>query len=178
MDRNLGASQVATSMADDQAYGDLYQWGRLADGHQSRTSPTTPTLSINDTPGHGSFITANSNPRDWLSSQNTNLWQGVAGINNPCPAGFRLPTETEWNTERLSWSSQDYNGAYASPLKLVRAGYRDSGDGTLNTAGSNGFYWSSTVYGSSSLSLYFGSGVATNLFNYRANGLSVRCLKD
>ncbi|MDO5968527.1 hypothetical protein Q4Q35_01790, partial [Flavivirga aquimarina] len=41
MDRNLGASQVATSSNDADAYGDLYQWGRAADGHESRTSSTT-----------------------------------------------------------------------------------------------------------------------------------------
>ncbi|MFZ1451482.1 MAG: hypothetical protein WAT20_02205, partial [Ferruginibacter sp.] len=41
MDRNLGASRVATSSTDDLAYGDLYQWGRLTDGHQNRTSGTT-----------------------------------------------------------------------------------------------------------------------------------------
>ena len=32
MDRNLGASQVATSSTDAASYGDLYQWGRAADG--------------------------------------------------------------------------------------------------------------------------------------------------
>jgi hypothetical protein len=37
MDRNLGASQVATSSTDPASYGDLYQWGRPADGHQIRT---------------------------------------------------------------------------------------------------------------------------------------------
>lgn len=33
MDRNLGASQVATSSTDANSYGDLYQWGRAKDGH-------------------------------------------------------------------------------------------------------------------------------------------------
>jgi hypothetical protein len=56
MDRNLGASQVATSSTDVNAYGDLYQWGRGADGHQCRTSPTTTFLSSTDQPGHGDFI--------------------------------------------------------------------------------------------------------------------------
>ncbi|MCX8486231.1 MAG: hypothetical protein ORN53_03470, partial [Crocinitomicaceae bacterium] len=32
MDRNLGASQVATSSNDAASYGDLYQWGRATDG--------------------------------------------------------------------------------------------------------------------------------------------------
>ncbi len=46
MDRNLGASQAATSITDALAYGDLYQWGRCADGHQSRTSGTKATNAI------------------------------------------------------------------------------------------------------------------------------------
>jgi hypothetical protein len=31
VDRNLGASQVATSSTDPVSYGNSYQWGRLAD---------------------------------------------------------------------------------------------------------------------------------------------------
>lgn len=178
MDRNLGASRVATSMTDAEAYGDLYQWGRLSDGHQIRTSPTTSTLSSTDVPGYGSFITVGSSPYDWRSPQNDNLWQGVSGANNPCPAGFRLPTDVELDTERLSWSIQDYNGAFASSLKLVPAGFRALFDGTLYDAGSRGHYWSSTVSGSDGRDLHFTSG-STYMLNYnRAYGFSVRCLKD
>ncbi len=92
MDRNLGATQVATSSTDTNSYGDLYQWGRRSDGHQCRTSPTTSTLSSIDQPAHGSFIVAPNSPYDWRSPQNNNLWQGVNGINNPCPSGYRFPT--------------------------------------------------------------------------------------
>src|SRR5690554_5807238 len=145
MDRNLGASQVATSSTDAAAYGDLYQWGRAADGHESRTSVTTSTLATSDTPGHGNFITTNSSPNDWRNPQNDNLWQGVSGTNNPCPSGYRLPTEAEWEAERTSWSSNNEAGAFASPLKLPVAGRRDFSDGTLGDVGSGGFYWSSTV---------------------------------
>jgi hypothetical protein len=95
MDRNLGASQVATSSTDAASYGDLYQWGRRADGHQCRTSPTTATLSSVDQPAHGNFILAPNAPNDWRSPQNNNLWQGVTGVNNPCPSGYRVPTQTE-----------------------------------------------------------------------------------
>ena len=56
MDRNLGASQVATSSTDTNAYGDLYQWGRRADGHQCRNSGTINTRSSSDQPGHGNFF--------------------------------------------------------------------------------------------------------------------------
>jgi len=138
MDRNLGASQVATSSTDAGAYGDLYQWGRGADGHEKRDSETTSTLSTTDTPGHGDFITTSSSTNDWRSPQNDNLWQGVDGVNNPCPVGYRLPTESEWDAERDSWSSSNSFGAYGSPLKLPVAGYRFFDDGSLSFVGSNG----------------------------------------
>lgn len=84
MDRNLGASRAATSSTDAQAYGDLYQWGRAADGHEKRNSPTTSSLSGSDQPSHGSFILSSNSLSDWRSPQNDNLWQGVNGVNNPC----------------------------------------------------------------------------------------------
>jgi uncharacterized protein (TIGR02145 family) len=178
MDRNLGASRVATSSTDAEAYGDLYQWGRGADGHEKRNSETTSTLSSSDTPGHGKFITVNSGNYDWRSPQNNNLWQGANGINNPCPEGFRIPTAAEWNAERASWSSNNSAGAFASPLKLPVAGLRSNSIGSLYDVGSYGYYWSSTVNGASAQFLSFFSSNALMYSLYRAVGLSVRCLKD
>lgn len=178
MDRNLGASRVATSSTDPAAYGDLYQWGRLADGHQSRTSATTSTLSTTDVPGHGDFILTSGVPCNWRTPQNNSLWQGVSGINNPCPSGFRLPTETELNTERASWTSQNSAGAFGSPLKLVVAGVRNYWAGTVTGTGSWGYYWSSTVNDDvNARYLSFSSG-ASWYSSYRAWGMSVRCLQD
>jgi len=178
MDRNLGASQAATSATDANAYGDLYQWGRFADGHQCRNSATTTTLSTTNQPGHGSFIRAPYSPWDWRSPQNNNLWQGVNGVNNPCPAGYRLPTEAELNAERLSWSSNNSAGAYGSPLKLPLAGYRLYSNGSLSYVHSYGSYWSSSVSGTLSRYLYFDSSNAYMGYNGRAYGISVRCTKD
>jgi uncharacterized protein (TIGR02145 family) len=179
MDRNLGATQVATSSTDALAYGDLYQWGRGADGHQIRTSATTTTLSSSDQPGNGNFIIGSSDPYDWRSPQNTNLWQGVNGVNNPCPSGYRLPTATEWDAERISWSSNNAAGALASPLKLPLAGYRNFIDGSVASLGGAGYYWSSTVNGTDSRSLSFtsSSAIVTN-FDRRAYGNAVRCIKN
>ncbi|MGI6479932.1 MAG: hypothetical protein ACOX0M_10905 [Salinivirgaceae bacterium] len=183
MDRNLGASQVATSSTDANAYGDLYQWGRAADGHESRTSATTSTNATSAVPNDGNawdgfFITEGSSPYDWLTPQDDNLWQGVSGTNNPCPSGYRLPTEAEWEAERTSWSSNNAAGAFASPLKLPVAGSRNSSNGSLSNVGSNGSYWSSTVDGTNSRYLNFNSSNAIMGSNNRARGLSVRCLKD
>ncbi len=182
MDRNLGASQVAISSTDANSYGDLYQWGRRSDGHQCRTSPTTNTLSSVDQPGNDSFILAPIPPKDWRSPKNDNLWQGVNGVNNPCPSGYRLPTDAELNAERTSWSSNNSSSAFASPLKLSMAGFRTQSDGSLANVGSLGNYWSSTVDGTGgtggALGLSFDSSNAYMSFTSRANGYAVRCLKD
>ena len=179
MDRNLGASQVATSSTDANSYGDLYQWGRGSDGHQCRNSATNSTLSPSDQPGHGDFIIAPSSPYDWRSPQLANLWQGVNGVNNPCPSLYRLPTDAELDAERASWSPNNNSaGAFASPLKLPMAGYRDLGDGSLTSVGSYGSYWSSTFSGTDSRSFDFTSFTAIWYTSNRAYGLSVRCLKD
>jgi hypothetical protein len=61
---------------------------------------------------------------------------------------------------------------------LPVAGNRNNSDGSLNNAGSNGNYWSSTVSGTNSRNLNFNSGNANMNTNNRANGNSVRCLKD
>ncbi len=179
MDRNLGASHAATNSTDEKAYGDLYQWGRSADGHQKRTSGTTSTLSSKDMPGHGNFITSDSDTDlDWRSPQNNDLWQGANGTNNPCPPGYRLPTEAEWEEERQNWSSNDVAGAFNSPLKLPLAGFRNLINGSLCKVDSLGNYWSSTIAGTHSLSLSFESSSARIYGFYRAHGLSVRCIKD
>ncbi len=104
MDRNLGAIQAATSSTTEYAYGDLYQWGRGTDGHQIRTSTTSSTLSSSDTPGHGNFILMGGSPYDWRSPQNTNLWQGVSGVNNPCPSGYAYRNRIRCRTCKLEYT--------------------------------------------------------------------------
>lgn len=178
MDRNLGASRVALSSNDDLAYGDLYQWGRLTDGHESRTSNTTFTLSSTDVPGHGDLILLDGVPNDWRSPQNDNLWQGVHGVNNPCPSGFRLPTEEEWEAERQSWVSDDAAGAYGSPLKHTVAGMRQGNDASLFRVGERGYYMSSKVVGTNIKRFSFKSDGTYWANSLRKNAFSVRCIKN
>jgi uncharacterized protein (TIGR02145 family) len=195
MDRNLGAHRVATASFDQLSYGNSYQWGRAADGHEivvyngatqnaKGFNPTTATQSSSDTPGHGDFITSITSPIDWRSPQNNNLWQGVSGTNNPCPTGYRLPTETELNNERLSWvqapisSTNDAAGAFASPLKFPMTGWRGNNAGGHNNVGTSGVYWSSTAASTLTRRLRFDSSTtAMNTVN-RALSHSVRCIKD
>ena len=177
MDRNLGATQVATSSTDVASYGDLYQWGRNKDGHQIRTSSQTAGPVAAGTEGVN-FITSSISPYDWLTVQDNNRWQTVGEANNPCPSGYRLPTETELNNERTAFSTNNAAGAYASALKLPVAGLRNYSFGTLFYVGSNGYYWSSTVSGTSARYLNLYSSNANMSSNGRAYGFSVRCIKD
>ncbi len=181
MDRNLGASQVATSSTDAAAYGDLYQWGRKSDGHQCRNSATTTILSSTSLPVHGDFIlTPATPPYDWQSPQNTNLWQGLNGVNNPCPDGYRIPTDAELNSDKNSWSDNTYIGAFASPLKFTIGGRRDGfGAGSIMFVGSSGCYWSSSINLTNSKALNIGisgSGITTTFYRWR--GLTIRCIKN
>ena len=181
LDRNLGATQVATSSTDANSYGDLYQWGRGADGHQIRTSGVTfNVLSSTDAPDNSKFMPYPSAPPfDWRSPQNDNLWQGASGTNNPCPSGYRLPTEAELEAEHASWTGgNNVAGAFASPLKLPVSGFKMYMNGIIYGVGEGGFYWSSTVSSTNSKYLIFDSSNSGMFTNPRSSGYSVRCLKD
>jgi hypothetical protein len=134
-------------------------------------------LSSNNQPANGNFILTN-NSGDWRSTTNDNLWQGVSGVNNPCPTGYRIPTEAEWDAERRSWSSNTRAGAFASPLRLPLAGSRYRIDGSIGNAGTLGFYWSSTVNSTNSKAIEFFSNNAFMSDMERGNGYPVRCIKD
>jgi hypothetical protein len=179
MDRNLGATQVAASSTDAASYGDLYQWGRDSDGHESRTSNTIATTATSADAGHGDFILSGSGTdNNWtdFTAEDT-LWQ--SGLNDPCPAGYRIPTVIELNAERVQFNTNDAAGALLA-LKLPLAGNRSYSGNNFNNVGSEGRYWSSTVAVGSvnTQNLHFWSGNAQISDNERAYGFSVRCIKD
>lgn len=145
LDRNLGATEVAQTSSWTAAQGWLYQWGRLTDGHQIRTSTRIQQTSATDNPNSNLFFGNATTPFDWRVPQNNLLWQGVGGINNPGISGYRIPTETEWQDEINTWSSQDVDGGFNSVLKLPKTGYRTLDGSGFVQVGQQGFYWTSSV---------------------------------
>lgn len=184
MDRNLGASKVATSSYDMEAYGDLYQWGRGTDGHEKRDSETIYDLSVYDNPGHGYFIlTQSSEPGDWRSPQNNDLWQTDTAINSPCPEGFRLPTTEEFALEREEWVNHALQHALESPINFVMSGIRLFHDLGNTNFSPGACYWTSTIDGERAQSLFFSPSNPAPFDTYlgstqRAMGCSVRCIQN
>ena len=132
LDRNLGASRVCTSFNDRACYGDYYQWGRNADGHESGTGTST-RLAINVNNAGSSFILSPAYPYDWAStdsngSQRSANWSKTDG-SSVCPVGFRVPTITELSAETLDQNVTNGAAAFANFLKLPSAGVLDYSTG-------------------------------------------------
>ena len=177
MDRNLGAYRVAESATGSKAYGHLFQWGRLADGHELRYGPTTTTQSNGNEPVDGKFIIDHD---DWRATPNNSLWQGANGINNPCPEGFRIPTYAEWQDELDEWVPKIARGGYLSPLKVPLAAFRSFTDGGVGAVEGEVFYWSADPKVGTG-DAYFVSAEKTKWDGYsnsRAYGMSIRCIRN
>ena len=189
IDRNLGASRVATSSTDALAYGDYYQWGRPADGHQTKyltnnnSTGFTNTKSSTSVPSTDLWIVPLDGSNDWLNTPDNTLWTGANPANNPCPAGFRIPTEAEWSAERATWASTNAAGAYASPLKLTRPGMLTgfgSGGATYTAKDNFGQYLTQTAFTNGGAK-YFGIEGSNAWFDqnyYKSHGMSVRCIQN
>ena len=126
LDRNLGASQVCSSFDDPLCYGDYYQWGRNADGHEDSGSETNDTLATQIDPVQavvdGKFITNIVAYRDWALGDATGAtrsanWSKTDG-SSVCPIGFRVPNITELSAETVDEDVINRDTAFTNFLKL------------------------------------------------------------
>ncbi len=183
LDRNIGAKQAATSATDHLAYGDLFQWGRPTDGHQliNRTN-STESISVNgttdvkatlDNTGHNLFILSSEGPHDWkVETAFTPRWS--TKNQGPCPLGWHVPTRDEWDLEA---GVTNASTAF-SELKLPMAGIRILAGGIFVT-GLQGYYWGSSLVGSSAMYLQISAVSKINpSSNALAQGCSIRCIRD
>ncbi len=184
MDRNLGASQTAISNNDYLGYGCLYQWGRGNDGHASinwsspETMVSTESLADTDAPGNDLFIINNSSTYDWRSDNNNTRWQTGSQVNNPCPTGFYVPSDAQITAEITAYGITNNTTAYTSIFKFVTSGSRNASNAKLSSQNSNGSYWTSSINGTSAIKRYINSNSTISTVFGRANGASVRCIKQ
>jgi len=195
LQQNLGSAAVATSAIDENAYGDLFQWGRWQDGHEKRTSATSDTAPEPNNPlglanGNSNFLT--STPEWWAVHYPEDAWNAATPeavsetkACDPCRAamgnGWRVPTESEWATIIQSENLVDITSAFNSNLKLTVAGSRSGTSGNLSSVGQRGYYWSSTPSATNSdfVKYLYYSNLTMNsgAGGFRDQGSSVRCIK-
>jgi len=140
---------------------------------------------------YGGYYQWNRETTDFVPSPNYNyddevyFWQPS---NNPCPAGWRVPTQSEF--QELLKSPQSlgdrngvdgyYFGTEPYQLFLPAAGYRD-GIGTFYWQSGGGFYWSNASDLSSrahTLNFYCCTDSVKESIYPRTFGLSVRCVAE
>jgi len=200
LNNNLGANyanmnhasfnpvQQATARNDYHAYGSLYQWGRYSDGHElinytnatsgNLVNSSTTTHATTNTPGHSNYIRTNTYPYDWRSPQNNNLWQGEAGINNPCPQGYRLPTKTEYDALLAAEGITNYTTAASSTLAFSVSGYVSRDNGVVVSETVISYCWSSNLDNFRAGMVSFGISSSSTSSIHRSSGVSVRCIQD
>ncbi|SZD72997.1 fibrobacter succinogenes major paralogous domain [Candidatus Ornithobacterium hominis] len=178
--------------SDENLYGSLYQWQRANDGHEFRNKLTAPKRAPDwkdAGSSAGKFIAGGHN---WVangenaSGSDLELWR-AGRDNNPCPSGYHVPTVEEWQefhqavTGSRSGVKTNQMWTQDKLPNLAAAAYRFFYLGQLNgTKDSSGFYWSSSSsYGRSAHRMSFKSNLSgVRSSSARANGFSVRCIKD
>jgi uncharacterized protein (TIGR02145 family) len=140
-----------------ESFGRLYQWNRLQSWG-----------TVGEIMGWGSSVP----PNEWDAH------------NDPCPQGWRVPTQAELNSlGNSSTTSITQNGTIGrlygiapNQIFLPAAGWRNN-SGALNSIGVDGYYWSSTpIGGANAQALWFSSEYSDVGHNFTAYGFSVRCV--
>ena len=158
-----GSSRVLTS-ADSNV---TRNWSFPNNSLTSGDSYTEARSAINSNTSYGGYYNYCAASAGTVCSQT----QAQNASQSICPAGWRLPTNSEMNGIR----------SYSSAFSPVLSGYYDNGSllGTGGT-GSRGCWWSATADDSNyqySLCYIYGSLHTGNYFDKRG-GISVRCVRS
>jgi uncharacterized protein (TIGR02145 family) len=177
---NLGATTSLDPNVPVQGiHGNYYQWGRKT----AVANASTPAGAIS---GWNTTYAANG---AWSNTSKT--------ANDPCPTGFRVPTNAQWlgvianNTVSRtgSWTGSDANFTTAihwgpntstKALTLPAVGCRNGLDGTLDGRSSYGNYWSTTENGTTvawALNAKSSDAITKGDLT-RRNGFAVRCISQ
>ena len=126
-------------------------------------------------------------------------WYAVNDLRGLAPKGWHISTDAEWTTlstllggedvaggklkevgTNKNWRSPNSKATNESGFTALPGGYRNL-DGSFSNVVSSGFWWSATVYGSTSAwgrYLDYNSGNLYGYFGDKRVGFSVRCLRD
>lgn len=115
-----------------------------------------------------------------------------------CPAGWHLPSDVEWSQlmDRLGgqdiaggklkesgtthWNDPNTGATNETGFSFIPGGFRND-DAELLYTGTNGYWWSSTEFGSSAAwgrGMYYKSNGVSRDASYKSYGFSVVCIKN
>ncbi len=182
--------------SDVYPYGLLYQWHRkygqtYKDETPAPAFPTSPVSlsSISSFTYKDKYIISTNSPYDCCSVQQPS-WSMIRA-HNPCPEGWRVPTKTELQSLLDSgsswgvgpdgvpgrWFGEDHAGTKDNCVFLPASGLRTNSSNS-DQRDFSGTYWSTYIDVTNPATLYFDSSSTMMSKNYRAYGVSVRCVKE
>jgi uncharacterized protein (TIGR02145 family) len=170
--------------------GGYWQWGRKGpDASQWLNTNTTEFAHGPTGPGAGEANEAAIAGWNQTGAPNGAWSDAIKTANDPCPAGFRMPTLAQWNAVIANnigsdvgtdWtpSATNYSTgrSFGTNLMLPAAGDRDWYNGALLGRGFFGSYWSSAE-DSSGYAWYLSFPGNAGSF-VRPAGFSVRCAAE
>ena len=152
-----------------------------------------PGTFVDDATDAGMFYQWNSREAWNVTDREVANWNTAPAVgmtwertNDPCPPGWRVPTNEELRSLMDSGSvsatidgvSGRTFGTAPNQLFLPAAGWRDITTGILSNEGTNGLFWSSTPRGELDgefLQFNCSRSLVTTIF--RTSGFSVRCVE-
>jgi uncharacterized protein (TIGR02145 family) len=190
---NLGGLDITSDSQTItyQHHGDWYRWGAKT---ASVVNTSTNNAAQGWTAANPDYQEASEDDSAQKDADGNNLWKAE---NNPCPAGWRLPYDTEWKAVTLSvsnnsqayipvpWTTYDYINEtifgnlikFGDYLYLPAAGYREPDSGLMHYRGFDGCYWSINAYGNDNgRHMYFYENAPRVSYDDRPFGFSVRCV--
>ena len=143
----------------------------------------------------GAYTIYNDDPANEKKYGKLYNWYAVNDSRGLCPAGWHVPSDSEWSTLETylggsevaggklksisGWETPNWGASNSSGFNAFPGGFRSNG--TYGAIGANGFWWSSSEdISNGAWSRLLGddfSGVDRNDTGRRC-GFSVRCVKD
>ena len=132
----------------------------------------------------GKFYQWNRNRIDWTLGWNGNDAATWEAANDPCPYGWRVPTNAELISLKnagSTWGTRNgvngrFFGTAPNQIFLPAAGHLTWQSGTLSGVAITGNYWSSSLSSVMVLGMSFRQEFVSQLYTNRAAGMSVRCV--